>query len=99
HRLRFALAACALQVAIFASPFSAGLARWALPIHVASLALVGLVMLANRRSPGVALLIVGLLLNALVLSFNTGFMPVSSAALTLTRTSDALLIAPGVRQQ
>jgi len=70
-----------IQVVLFASPLGAALDPWAAAIHVASIALVGIVIVANRGIPGVALFGLGLLLNATVITANGGFMPVSESAL------------------
>jgi hypothetical protein len=70
-----------IQVVLFTSPLGASLDRWAAAIHLASIVLVGIVIVANRAMPGVALFGLGLLLNAVVITANGGFMPVSDAAL------------------
>lgn len=70
-----------VQVVLFSSPLAVSLDRWAAAIHLASIVLVGIVIVANRSMPGVALFGLGLLLNAVVITANGGFMPVSEAAL------------------
>ena len=70
-----------VQVILFVSPLASAIDSWAAPVHLASIALLALVILANRALPGVALLGVGLLLNASVYAANGGFMPVSETAL------------------
>jgi hypothetical protein len=70
-----------VQVVLFASPLADGLAQWAPAIHLASIGLVGVVIVANRAVPGAALFAVGLMMNAAVIGANGGFMPVSEAAL------------------
>jgi hypothetical protein len=71
-----------IQIVLFASPLGAALDTWvAAAIHYASIALVGIVIVANRATPGMALFGLGLLLNATVITANGGFMPVSESAL------------------
>jgi uncharacterized protein DUF5317 len=71
-----------LQVAVFASPLTGMLDAWVVAIHLVSIVMVAIVIVANRAIPGVAVFGVGLLLNALVISANGGFMPVSAAAIS-----------------
>ena len=70
-----------LQVVIFASPLTGLLDAWVVAIHLVSILMVAIVIVANRALPGVAVFGLGLLLNAAVISANAGFMPVSSAAI------------------
>jgi hypothetical protein len=79
-----------VQVALFVSPLAAVLEPWAGPIHAASIGLIGLVIVANRVVPGIALLGLGLLLNAAVYAANGGFMPTSEAALLATGNESGL---------
>jgi hypothetical protein len=79
-----------LQVVLFASPLADRLDMWAAPIHLATVALVGAVIVANRALPGLALVGVGLLLNAVVYTANGGFMPVSENALLAIGNSASL---------
>lgn len=76
-----ALAAWLLQVVLFISPAAPSLDPWAVPLYAASMLVVGVVIVANRALPGLALLGLGLLLNAAVVVANGGFMPVADAAL------------------
>ena len=83
-RFRFwwlALVALAIQVALFsplADPLSTGVTR---ALYVGSTALVGLVVAANLRVPGVPLVAVGAVLNLAAIVANGGAMPASEAAL------------------
>ena len=70
-----------IQVTLFLSPLAPALEPWAAALHLASVALIGAVVLANRAAPGLALFGIGLLLNAAVYAANGGFMPVSARAL------------------
>jgi hypothetical protein len=94
-----ALGAWLLQLAVLASPLSAALAPLAMPIQALSLILIGLVVFANRRAPGVSLLALGLALNVVVMAVNAGYMPVSPAALWTVHGADTPLNAPGAHQQ
>jgi hypothetical protein len=69
------------QVTLFVSPLASALEPWAAALHLASVALIGVVVLANRAVPGLALFGIGLLLNAAVYAANGGFMPVADRAL------------------
>ena len=71
-----------VQVLLFASPLAPALQPWEISIYLASVALLGALIVANRALPGVALFGTGLLLNAAVMAANGGYMPVSEAALT-----------------
>jgi hypothetical protein len=78
------------QVLLFASPLGAVLDPWAVGIHLATIVLVGVVIVANRNMPGVAAFGLGLLLNAAVIGTNGGYMPVSAAAVTAVGDSASL---------
>jgi hypothetical protein len=52
-------------------------------VLVSSYALLGVVVLANIRTPGVALIALGLAANLAVISANGGFMPVTPEAVSL----------------
>jgi hypothetical protein len=82
-----------LQVTLFLSPLAPALEPWAAALHLASVGLVGAVVLVNRALPGLALLGGGLLLNAAVYATNGGFMPVSERALLAVGSDAATLEA------
>lgn len=71
--------------------FSVGLpdawSGFTVPIFFTSMALVGVVIVANRQIPGLVLFGVGLLMNASVLTANGGFMPVADTALQAAGSS------------
>jgi len=80
------------QVVLFASPLASALDAWAVAIHVATILLVAIVIVANRNMPGVAAFGLGLLMNAAVIGLNGGYMPVSAAAV-MALGDDASLAA------
>jgi hypothetical protein len=89
-----------VQVVLFVSPVASVLDAWAAPIHLVSIVLLGVVILANRQVPGIALLGVGLLLNATVYALNGGFMPVTESALIASGNQASLAaMADGARFQ
>lgn len=69
------------QLVLFGVGFPPSLQQFEVPFFFASMALVALVLVLNRRVPGLTLFGVGLVLNALVMAANGGFMPVSDSAL------------------
>jgi hypothetical protein len=79
-----------LQVLLFGSVFGDALDPFTVPLHLGTMALVGVVILANRRSPGLALLGLGLILNALVVVSNGGSMPVADSALYAVGRADTV---------
>jgi hypothetical protein len=91
-----ALGSWLLQVALFVSPLAPVLDPFAAALHMLSALLIGVVVLANRRVPGMAVIGLGLLLNAAVYSANGGFMPVSDAALNRSgQVSSEAMLAGG----
>jgi hypothetical protein len=73
-------AALALQLIATVIPF--GLPDWALSsLHTASYVLVGAMVLANRRLPGILILWVGASLNLLAIAVNGGTLPARASAL------------------
>jgi len=90
---RIAAATWLVQVAILVSPLAPALDPWAAGIHVASTALLAVVVAANWRLPGLPLIGLGLALNGLVLATNGGFMPVDRDAMAAagSRPSQAML--------
>src|SRR4051794_1761666 len=78
---RIAAVAWLVQVAILVSPLAPALDPWAAGIHVASTAMLAVVVAANWRLPGLPLIGLGLALNGLVLAANGGFMPVDRGAM------------------
>lgn len=73
--------AWALEALILLSPLAEPLAPYTAPLLALALVLVAVVVVANRREPGIALLGLGLLMNALVMAAHGGFMPVSDQAM------------------
>lgn len=69
------------QVVLFGIGFPPNLQQLAVPLFFTSMALVAAVLLLNRHVPGLWLFGLGLILNAVVMAFNGGFMPVSDSAL------------------
>jgi Family of unknown function (DUF5317) len=95
-----AVAAWVVQVGLFVSPLGALLDVWAAQIHLLTIGLLAIVIVANRALPGLALLGIGLALNATVYAANGGFMPVSAAALEATgNTASLAVMAGGARYQ
>jgi uncharacterized protein DUF5317 len=89
-----------VQVALFVSPLAPALQPWEIVIYLLSVVLLGMVILANRTLPGVALFGVGLLLNAATMAANGGYMPVSEAALRATgETANLEALQAGDRRQ
>lgn len=82
-----ALAAWVLEAVVLASPWSAGLTPVAAPVLALAMALIGVVLALNWRVPGLGIFLIGLLLNALVMSANGGFMPVSEPALVTANST------------
>jgi hypothetical protein len=80
------------QVALFVSPLSAALQPWEIAIYLLSVMLLGIVVVANRALPGVALFGVGLVLNAATILANGGYMPVSEAALQAVGDTQSLQV-------
>lgn len=78
------------QVVLFTSPLAPLLEPVAPLVHGASLAVLAVVMVANRHLPGLALFGAGLLLNALVFATNGGFMPVSETALRAAGSDESV---------
>jgi hypothetical protein len=90
-----AVAAWLVQVGLFVTPLGGLLETWAAQIHLLTVALLAIVIVANRALPGLALLGIGLALNATVYAANGGFMPVSAAALQATGNTAALAAMAG----
>ena len=89
-----------IQVGLFVSPLAAALDALAAPIHLATIVLLAAVILANRDLPGVAVLGLGLVLNACVYAANGGFMPVTESALLASGNVSAIeVMASGARYQ
>lgn len=86
------LLALALQILIFSRWWQeqSSLGAMAAPLYVVSMALLIVAVWLNRRVPGLALLGVGLALNAAVITANGGHMPASFQAL-----QTAGLLEPG----
>jgi hypothetical protein len=74
-----ALAAAGLQVWITQSP--GGSHALHVAMHLASYALVGAFLVANRRLPGMPVLALGAGLNVMAIAANGGVMPASASAL------------------
>jgi hypothetical protein len=86
------LLALILQILIFSRWWQgqSGLGAMAAPLYVVSMVLLIVAVWLNRRVPGMALLGVGLALNAAVITANGGHMPASFQAL-----QTAGLLEPG----
>lgn len=82
-----ALAAWVLEAVVLASPLSAALAPVAAALLGLAMAIIGVVLALNWRVPGLGLFLLGLLLNALVMAANGGFMPVSEPALVAANST------------
>ena len=78
-----ALLALAVQVAVVYLPLPGGEGPWGLRafLLIGSYVLLGFVVAANRRLPGLPLVGMGLALNLLVMLANGGYMPVTLEAL------------------
>lgn len=76
-----ALAAAGLQVWITQSP--GGSHELHVVMHLASYALVGYFLVANRSLPGMPVLALGAALNVLAIASNGGVMPASAGALRI----------------
>jgi hypothetical protein len=95
-----AVVAWLVQVGLFVSPLGVLFDPWAAQIHLLTIGLLAIVIVANRALPGLALLGVGLALNATVYAANGGFMPVSAMALQATgNTTSLAVMAGGARYQ
>jgi hypothetical protein len=70
-----------VQVLLFVSPLSGPLEPYGGVVHMATILLLAALIVVNRSLPGLALIGLGLLLNAAVLTANGGYMPVSDTAL------------------
>lgn len=78
-----ALLALAVQVAVVYLPLPGGEGSWGVAafLLIGSYLLLGFVVAANRRLPGLPLVGIGLALNLLVMLANGGYMPVTLEAL------------------
>jgi Family of unknown function (DUF5317) len=89
-----------VQVALFVSPLAPVLQPWEIAIYLATVVLLGIVIVANRALPGVALFGIGLLLNAATIAANGGYMPVAESALRAAGdTSNLAALQAGDRVQ
>jgi hypothetical protein len=79
--LWLALIPLALQVGLFLTPLGTWLGAWLGPVHTASYVLLLIPVLLNLALPGMRLIALGLVFNALVIGANGGFMPVAPEAM------------------
>jgi hypothetical protein len=75
-----AVAGFALQVVLFSGPVSERIGDAGPPLYVASTALVFIAVLANLRTPGMALVAIGAASNLAAIIANGGYMPASHSA-------------------
>ena len=75
-----AVAGFALQVVLFSGPVSERIGDAGPPLYVASTALVFVAVLANLRTPGMALVAIGAASNLAAIIANGGYMPASHSA-------------------
>jgi len=79
-----ALAAMAIQVALFSGPVVTTIGDLGAPIYVASSALVLVVVLRNRGLPGLRIVALGAASNLAAIVANGGWMPADPGALAAT---------------
>jgi hypothetical protein len=93
--------ALAAQGVVFAHPAGTEMEAIVGPAHMLTYGLLLLAVLLNRRLPGMPLIALGVLLNALVIGANGGAMPVAAPALERIGASGAVehLLAAGRRQK
>jgi hypothetical protein len=75
-----ALIGLAFQALLFSSPLAEVVGSVGPSLYVASTTLVLMALVVNLRQPGVALLIVGAMLNFVAIIANNGYMPASADA-------------------
>lgn len=75
-----AVAGFALQVVLFSGPVSERIGDAGPPLYVASTGLVFIAVLANLRTPGMALVAIGAASNLAAIIANGGYMPASHSA-------------------
>ena len=85
------LGALAIQILVFSSWWQRQFApSWGALLYPVSMLLLLVVVWQNRRTPGLPILGVGLLLNAAVIVANGGHMPASPQALEIAGLADTL---------